>query len=186
MTVRSAVWEVEMLDVLNDGVSPRSEGIAKRFAVPENPFSPVIVIVELALEPAWMLSETGLAAMEKSGPRTVTETVTKWKSEPETPVTKTVYVPGTVEFTLRMAEPLPITKAGEIDAFRLNDGEAARLTLPANPLREDIVIVDIPGLVVLIVNGFGDASIEKSGAITVTVTKTEWLREPLVPVTSIV
>lgn len=88
--VRSAAWEVVMLDVLSEGVSPGEPGRARRVTVPEKPLIPVTVIVEFALEPAWIVRDWGAAAMEKSGPRTATEIVAKCESKPDTPSTSTV------------------------------------------------------------------------------------------------
>ena len=92
-----------------------------------------------------------------------------------------------MELTLRTADPEPKMDTGEIDALRLNEyGKAVRVTLSVNPLRGEIVMVDVPGLTVSMVSVVGDALMEKSGAITVTETNTEWTKRPLAPVTSTV
>jgi len=89
-----------------------------------------------------------------------------------------------VELRLRVAVPDPVTVVGWMDALRLKDGKTERLTRPVKPSRAVIVIVEVPGLSLLIVTGLGLAEMEKSGAITVTGTNIVWLRDPLVPVTS--
>ncbi len=89
-----------------------------------------------------------------------------------------------VELRLRVAVPDPVTVVGCMDALRLKDGKTERLTRPVKPSRAVIVIVEVPGLSLLIVTGLGLAEMEKSGAITVTGTNIVWLRDPLVPVTS--
>ena len=93
-------------------------------------------------------------------------------------------MPGTVELTLRIAVPEVEMVSGEIDALRLNDdGYAVRVTVSVNPLRGEIVMVDVPGLTVSMLSVVEDELMEKSGAITVTETNTGWTRRPLVPIT---
>jgi len=58
-------------------------------------------------------------------------------------------------------------------------------TVPVNPLRKVIVIVEVPEDPLLMLKDVGDAEIEKSGAVTCTVTVTVWIIDPLVPVTVI-
>ncbi len=61
---------------------------------------------------------------------------------------------------------------GVIDAFKSKDEKTERLTVSVKPLIPVIVTVDVPGLTVSIVRVLGLASMVKSGAITVTETKT--------------
>ncbi len=95
-----------------------------------------------------------------------------------------MYDPGIVELRLRVAVPDPVTAAGWMDALRLKDAKTERLTIPVKPSRDVIIIVEVPGLPLLIVIGLGLAEMEKSGAITVMGTNIVWLSGPLVPVTS--
>ena len=61
----------------------------------------------------------------------------------------------------------------------------ARLTAELKPLREVIVIVDVPELPLDIVKDVGEALSEKSGAaVTCSAMSTVWLMLPLVPVTT--
>ena len=61
-----------MLEALNVAVSPKGVN-AVRSTFPENPFKAVRVIVELAFDPAGIVSVEGVEFTAKSGPVTVTE-----------------------------------------------------------------------------------------------------------------
>jgi hypothetical protein len=60
---------------------------------------------------------------------------------------------------------------------------ADSVTVPVNPLRAVTVIVEVPEDPLLMLKDAGDAEIEKSGAVTCTVTLMVWLNDPFVPVT---
>ncbi len=61
--------EVEDVDESNTvagfsvALRPEREPTAVTFTFPENPFSEVIVMIDVAEEPAWIVRETGLAAI---------------------------------------------------------------------------------------------------------------------------
>lgn len=66
LTVRVEVPEPPRIEVgLRVAVSP-ADGLAVRATVPVNPLSPVTVMVELAVEPAFTLRLVGLALIVKS------------------------------------------------------------------------------------------------------------------------
>ena len=71
---------------------------------------------------------------------------------------------------------------GSMDALRPNDLIAERLTGPEKPLMAPIVMVDVPGLSVLIVKVYESAEIEKSGPVTSMETNSRWISRPLTPV----
>ncbi len=83
-----AAWDDVMLETLRVAVNPSDE-VVVRLIVPENPFRALAVIVELALEPAGIVGDEGLAAREKSGPTTVTNTKVEWNRVPVKPSTST-------------------------------------------------------------------------------------------------
>ncbi len=69
--------------------------------------------LEMTVTAALPVSPTGAATLvgadrKKSVPRTVTDTMMEWKSKPLEPVKITVYDPGTVELTLKVAAPDPV------------------------------------------------------------------------------
>jgi hypothetical protein len=78
--------------------------------------------------------------------------------------------------------PQPRTVSGIIDwQARLDEVVSVSATVPVNPLRSLIVIVEVAGWPALPVVGDA-ASIEKSGKLaTLNVALTEWIRELLVP-----
>ncbi len=77
---------------LSDTTRPLLETEKARLTVPEKPFSPVTVIVELPGEPTWNERDDGLATREKSVTTTVTSV--EWRIVPlvvfPVPVTVTV------------------------------------------------------------------------------------------------
>ncbi len=75
---------------------------------------------------------------------------------------------------------------GWMDALRLNDAMAERLTWPVKPFEAPTVIVDVPGLPVLIVKEYESAEIEKSGPVTSMETNSVWISGLLTPVTTTV
>ena len=84
--------------------------------------------------------------------------------------------------TVSVDVPDPVTLAGLTDAFSPVTGTTERLTIPPKPFREETVIVDVQKdpFAQLSVTALEGAS-AKSWIINVTTT--EWVREPLVPVT---
>ncbi len=74
--------------VLRDSLGPVGETVAERLTVPLNPLTLVRVMSDVTVEPAGILSELGLEAMEKSVTATAMEVV--WEIEPLVPVTVTV------------------------------------------------------------------------------------------------
>jgi hypothetical protein len=105
---------------------------------------------------------------------------------PLLPVTVTVYVPllmflATVivrvdfpEVEIEVELRLAVNPVGAV---------ADNVTVPVNPLRAATVIVEVPEDPLLTLRLVGDAEMEKSGVVTVTVTVAVWLNVPLVPVT---
>jgi len=72
-------------------VRPAGLSECVRSIVPVKPFTGLIVMAEVPVSPATMLTLTGLALMLKSGAAvTVNETSTEWDSVPLAPVTVTV------------------------------------------------------------------------------------------------
>ena len=81
--------ERETLDGLSERPSPLGELVADRATVPAKPLRLVRVIVEVEDDPAFIVSEEGLAVMLKSAELTeltVTDTVVWWDREPLFPV----------------------------------------------------------------------------------------------------
>jgi hypothetical protein len=103
---------------------------------------------------------------------------------PLLPVTVTVYVPllmflATVivrvdfpEVEIEVELRLAVNPVGAV---------ADNVTVPVNPLRAATVIVEVPEDPLLTLRLVGDAEMEKSGVVTVTVTVAVWL-VPLVSV----
>jgi len=92
-----------------------------------------------------------------------------------------MYVPGTVELRLKVADPGAVTMRGVIEALSPPEVKTARLTLPVKPFRAAIDTVEEATAVVSKVSTLGLAFIEKSRAITVTSTVVVWLKGPLTP-----
>jgi hypothetical protein len=78
----------------------------------------------------------------------------------------------------RVEFPGPVTFVGLRLQKELFD---VRVTVPAKPLTAPMLIVDVPAELTLVLSLEGLAVIVKSWTTTVTIT--EWIREPLVPVT---
>ena len=120
-------------------------------------------------------------------PPTVTVTVVVWLNVPLVPFTVTVYVPLLVllatvivsvdfpEVEIEVGLKLVVKPVGAL---------ADSVTVPVNPLRAVIVIVEVPRDPLLMLKDAGDAEIEKSGDVTCTVTLMVWLNDPSVPVTA--
>ena len=84
-----AVVEGVILETLSEADRPKG-AMAVTLTDPENPFSPVTLIVELTLDPAGTRRVAGEDAIEKSGPTTITETKVGWKRKPLKPSISTV------------------------------------------------------------------------------------------------
>jgi hypothetical protein len=124
-------------------VAVRSTGLLK----PPTGFT---VIVEVCEPPPVIVTEAGLGDTVKSGPTTFTVTEVSLDKKPPVlvvllPNMSTVYEPGIVELTFKVAtyEPL-VTVLGRIEAFKLAEsGEAKRSTDDEKPLVGVIVIVEV-------------------------------------------
>ncbi len=136
--------------------------------VPENPFTPEIVMVEVPRLLAKSEREVGLAVIVKSTTFMVTSAV--WVSDPLAPVTVTVYVPAAVALTVSVAVPGGVTLAGVIPAVRPFEAAALSRTVRANPLAGDMVKVKAPSWPESTVMVEGLPIIAKSMTVTVTVT----------------
>ena len=98
--------------------------------------------------------------------------MTLWVFPPPEPVTVRVDVPvatdaETVMVNVDVAEPpeVKVTEVGLNEAVTpVGAPETERLTVPAKPLRDVTVIVDVPELPCAMVREVGEADIEKSGA----------------------
>jgi hypothetical protein len=150
---------------------------------PVNPFNGEIVIVDMPADPTLTVTEAGLADIVKSGaPVTVKVTVAEWVSEPLAPVTVTTTLPVAVKVQDRVDVPEPpVTLAGVKVHAELSE---VRATLPVKLFSGEIVIVEVPAELTITGTVVGLAEIVKSGVlVTVYVTVTEWVSDPLVPVT---
>jgi len=123
---------------------------------------------------------------------TVTVILTVWLNVPLVPVTVSVYVPVGVEapteiVRVDVAEPPEggVTEVGlKVLVVPVGRPEIERLTAELKPLKDVIVIVEVPEAPCVIVKDDGEADIVKSGAaVTVRLTLTVWVSVPLVPVT---
>jgi hypothetical protein len=120
---------------------------------------------------------------------TVTGMVIECASDPLTPVTCTENVPDELPVTVSVAVPEPVTLVGLMVALIPDDAVTVTETTPENPLSAVTVMVDVPDVLGMIVMLEGLADREKSGCDTpliVTETVTDWVVDPLVPVTVIV
>jgi len=157
------------------------------------PFREVTVMVDVPEAPCTIVREAGEADIEKSGAaETVRLMVAVWVLPPPEPVTVRVYVPvaaeaDTVMVRVDVAVPpeVSVTEVGlNVAVTPVGAPETDRLTVPAKPLREVRVMVDVPELPCAIVSDVGEAEMEKSGgAVTVKLTVAVCVNDPLVPVT---
>src|SRR5438874_12031564 len=112
-----------------------------RVTTPAKPFSAVIVIVEVAEEPAGTAAGD-VAAMVKSTKLNVAVAV--WTSDPLVPVTVRVKVPAAVALHDTVAVPEPVTVPGVIaPQVRPAGTVSVRVTTPAKPFTAVIVIVEV-------------------------------------------
>jgi hypothetical protein len=139
---------------------------ADNATVPVKPLRAVIVIVEVPLDPLLIVNDAGDAEIKKSGEVTCTVRLMVWLNEPFVPVTVTEYAPlpallGTVMLSVDWPDV-------EIDvllrsAIQPVGAVVESATVSENPLRNVIVIVEVPEDPPPIVKVAGDADSEKSG-----------------------
>lgn len=144
---------------LNSAVTPVGNPDAANVTLPLNPFSPVMVMVLVAVLPSITLTEVGDAASVNAGV-TVSLTVVVCVRLPEAPVIVTVAVP-VVAVPLAVNVSVLVLVAG----FGLNAAvtpvgrpEAASVTLPVNPSSGVTVIVLVPAPPCMTVIEAGDAA----------------------------
>ena len=114
--------------------------VSVRVTTPAKPFTAVIVIVEVAEEPAGTAAGD-VAAMVKSTKLNVAVAV--WTSDPLVPVTVKVKVPAVVELQDTVAVPEPVTVPGVIAPHVRPAGTVSvSVTTPAKPFTAVTVIVD--------------------------------------------
>jgi hypothetical protein len=175
--VRVAVPEpVTVPGVIAPQVKPAGT-VSVKLTIPAKPFNAVIVIVEVAEEPAG--TEAGeLAAIVKS--RVLNVAVAVWTREPLVPVTVTLKVPAVVELQETVAVPEPVTVPGVIAPHVKPAGTVSvSVTTPAKPLTAAIVMVEVADVPALTADG-DDAAMVKSTKVNVAVA--ECTKVPLVEV----
>jgi hypothetical protein len=97
------------------------------------------------------------------------------------PVITAVKLPATVALHETVAIPEPVTLVGANDPqIRPAEGAMLKVTVPANPLMEATVTVEVADWPALTASG-DEAVVPKSWKRRTT--EAEWDREPLVPVT---
>jgi len=166
-TVRVDVPEVKIEAGLRLAVNPVG-AVADNVTLPVNPLRAVIVIVEVPDDPLLTLKEVGDAEIEKSGVVTCTVTPTVWLNDPHVPFTVTEYGPllallGTVTFSVDW--PGAIIHDWLRLAVQPFGAVVESVTLPVNPLRAVIVIVEVLDDPFPMLKDVGDADIEKSGEV---------------------
>jgi len=137
-----------------------------RLTTPPNPFTALIVIVDVPVEFTLTLTLDGPAAIVKSW--TMKAIVTLWASNELVPVTPTWNVPVDVKVHERVEDPEPVTLPGDTVQDVLF---VVRVTTPVNPLTEDTVTVDVPGELTFTLMLVGLAEIVKSWTTNVTFTE---------------
>ena len=121
--------------VLNDAVTPLGRPVTLSVVAELNPLWLVMVMVVVALPPLGTIKEAGAALMRNAG-FTVRATVVVAVRVPEVPVMVTVAVPVVAEpLAVRVRTLVPVVVAGLKEAVTpFGRPDAARLTLPVNPL----------------------------------------------------
>jgi ribosomal protein L30/L7E len=161
------------------GAGQSGGGDVMKLTVPANPPRLPSVIVDVALDPDCTLCELGLADIVKSGGgglTTVNLTTTLCDKLPLVAVTLMAHVVAGAAaevVNVRMAEAVPPDVRVILVGLRLHCGQAGqsgggvveRLTMPANPLKLDNVIVDLALDPACTFCELGLAAIEKSGVI---------------------
>jgi hypothetical protein len=140
-----------------------------RLTEPENPFSAMIVIVEVVEDPT--LSPAGdVALIEKSGAALkVNVAVAECVREPLVPVTVTEDVLAVVELHERLAVPEPARVPGEIGLqVRPAGTVSVSVTVPKNPFRAVTVIVELAEVPTVVVGEV--AAIVKSAKLNIAFT----------------
>jgi hypothetical protein len=158
------------------GVIVQEVLLVARLTMLAKPLTAPTVMVEVPAEFALTVTLVGFAVRLKSC--TTKVTVTEWESDALVPVTVTLLLPVDVNLHERVEFPGLVTLVGLRLQEELFD---VRLTVPAKPVTAPMMMVDVP--VVLMLTSMLEelAAIVKSW--TATVTFTEWIAEPLVPVT---
>lgn len=170
----------ETLVGFNVDVRTRVAMDAERLMAPLNWPSPVTVIMEEAEEPEPTLMRVGAETVKST---TLTVTVTVWDRVPLVPFTVRRNVPRLEELTVRVEEAVvpSVTLAGLRENVRPRGvADDTRDTVPVKPPRlssRTVSVLDEPSSIEEIVG----PEILKSTTPTLTVT--EWVSEPLVPVT---
>ncbi len=130
---------------------------------PVNPFRGDTAIVEVPADPTTTVTLEGVAVIEKSAARVaVYATLAECDREPLVPVTVTVTVPAAVKVHERNEVPVPPFTVGAERVHAVLS--LVRATLPVNPFKGEIVIVDMPADPTVTVTEAGLADIVKSGA----------------------
>jgi len=167
LAVSVKVLVVVVLVGLNDAVTPLGRPEAAKLTLLVKPFVGFTVIVLVPLVPWARFKAAGLADSVKSGGGpTVRVTVVVCVKLPDVPVMVTVAVPTVAELLAVSVRVLVVVVGFGLNAAvtPLGKPDAARLTLPANPLRSVTVMVLVPaappGVIVTLV---GEAASVKSG-----------------------
>ena len=122
------------------GARPQEVLLVDRLVTPANPFTAATVIAEVPVALTFTFTLVGFAVIAKSW--TTNVTVTECERLVLVPVTETCFVPVDVNVQDSVALPEPVTLVG----VTLQDDVVlvARLTVPAKPFTEVIVIVAEP------------------------------------------
>jgi hypothetical protein len=168
LRVQVEVPEAPRETVVGMHVAVRPDGLTEvvRATLPVKPFTLAMVITTSAEEPTVKLTLVRLAEIVKSGDGvTLKVTDAEWDREPVTPVTVAVKVPVVEELQDRVDVPEPPVMLVE---ERVHDRLAGlvvteRLTVPAKPFRDAIVIMEEPVRPCTTVTLGGLADIVKSG-----------------------
>jgi hypothetical protein len=161
--------EVEIETGLRLAANPVG-ALADNVTVPVKPLRNVIVIVEVPWDPLLIVNDAGDAEIEKSGEVTCTVKLMVWLNDPLMPVTVTEYAPllallGTVMFSVDW--PVVEIEVWLRLAVQPVGAAVESVTVPVKPLRNVIVIVEVPEDPLPIVNVAGEADSEKSGVTEV-------------------
>jgi hypothetical protein len=141
--------------------------VAESETVPVKVLRAFMVIVEVPEDPLLIVRDVGEAEIEKSGVVTCTVTVVLWLSVTLVPVTVTEYVPVELLLgTVIVRVEVPVVREDVLRVAIQPFGVAVeRATVSVNPFNDVRVMVVVPVLPLLMVIGFGDAEIEKSGVV---------------------
>jgi hypothetical protein len=149
-----------------------------RMTVPTNPFAGPTVIVEFSVELTFPGTLVGFAAILKSWITKVA--LVEWERVPLVPVIVSAYVPAADELQETLAAFVLVTLGGEIEPqFRPAGRESVRATVPVNPFKRVMEIVEVARRVTL--TGPGEEAVMLK-SVTVIVALAEWDIVPLEPV----